>query len=163
MKGRPIAPEWLISNFKRDEYVIQRLTEGLTHADSLLTPAAGGNCINWVLGHILVSRNALLATLGADRLWDEVTAARYRTGGEPITADSTDGVLPLERLLADVAASGEALAAALGSKTAEDLLIEGEDGPLGSVALGIGWHEAYHVGQIELLRRVAGKTEKVFG
>lgn len=157
-------PQWLISGISRNTYVVQRLTDGLTHADSLLTPEAGGNCVNWLLGHILVSRDVMLAALGAASLWDDTTAARYRTGGDPITAENDAGVLPLDRLLADVNASDAALKAALEGKTADDLLVETEDGnPVGETVADLTFHEAYHLGQLEPLRRLAGKSEKVFG
>ncbi len=156
-------PEWLIRNFARNTYVIQRLTEGLSHADSLLVPAFGGNSLNWLLGHVLVSRDSLLVMLGAAPLWDTATADRYRTGSEPLTDPDDPGILPLERLLADVVASGEALTAALEGKTAADLLAEVDGAPLGETLMGLSFHEAYHLGQLEPLRRLAGKTEKVFG
>jgi hypothetical protein len=156
-------PEWLTRSFARNTYVIERLTEGLTHADSLLVPAFGGNGVNWLLGHILVSRGALLTLLGAAPLWDTATAARYRTGSDPLTDPADPGILPLERLLADMVASGEAIAAALGGKTADDLQVEVDGSPLGETLLGLSFHEAYHLGQLEPLRRLAGHTEKVFG
>lgn len=36
---------------------LQRNTAGLSHEDSLVQPQPAGNCLNWVLGHILAHRN----------------------------------------------------------------------------------------------------------
>jgi hypothetical protein len=157
-----INPGWLAIDMERNHRVITRLTDGLTHADSLLVPPSGGNCLNWVLGHIAVSRDRMLALVGAAPLWDASTAAPYVTGSEPLTAESA-GVLPLERLLADLAASSEALITALRGKSPDDMLAEVDGAPVGQVVLGLFWHETYHIGQLEQLRRLAGKTEKVFG
>jgi hypothetical protein len=156
-------PQWLITSFARNDYVIRRMTDGLTHADSLLTPASGGNCLNWVLGHILVNRGRVLVALGAVPPWEDVLAARYLTGGEPLTNPADPGLLPLERLLAELATSGQAIAAALGALAVDDLLVEVEGSPVGETVLGLCWHETYHLGQLEQLRWLAGRTEKVFG
>jgi len=55
--------------------VIKRQLEGVTHEESLVQPPFRGNCLNWVLGHIVVSRATVLTTLGEIPPWSEAEAA----------------------------------------------------------------------------------------
>lgn len=156
-------PEWLASGFEGNGRVIARLTADLTHADSLLVPDFGGNCLNWVLGHLLVSRNRVLSLLGEPPILPPEQAARYETGSPPITAADDPDVLPLEHLLDGVARSGQTIGAALRRTSAAELEAPHAETPPGRMLLGLYWHEAYHIGQMALFRRLAGHTEKVFG
>jgi hypothetical protein len=158
-----IAPELLASGFQHNVNVIERLTDGLTHADSLLTPSFGGNCLNWTLGHLIVTRNRALALVGEAPIWAADTAARYQTGTDPITSAADPGIVPLAELLVALTESADRIAAALAGQTVENMAAEQNGQPVGPSLLGLYWHEAYHIGQLELLRRLAGKTEKVFG
>ena len=45
---------------------IQRNPDGLTHQDSMLSPEPAGNCINWVLGHMVTGRGLVLMLAGAE-------------------------------------------------------------------------------------------------
>ena len=129
--------------------------EGVTHEESLIRPEGGGNCINWVLGHIVEHRDRMLVLMGQPAMLDEPVAARYARGSQPITADGDDvrklevlkGALDesYDRLRRVVAAADEAtFAAPAGKSTVGDALV---------FLLG---HEWYHGGQIGLLRRIAG-------
>ena len=33
--------------------VVKRNLEGLTHEESLVQPQPGGNCLNWIVGHLV--------------------------------------------------------------------------------------------------------------
>jgi hypothetical protein len=157
-----IDPELLAGGFEANMRVITRLTQGLSQADSLLVPSFGGNCMNWVLGHVTSTRNHVLALLDQEPVWDEETATRYRTGADPITGECA-GAVPLERMLADLADSTARIASALRARTADDMAANRQEAAIGQSLLGLYWHEAYHIGQLELFRRLAGRTEKVFG
>jgi hypothetical protein len=74
-----IAPELLAELFAINYRVIRRQVDGLTHEDSLLQLPFRGNCLNWVLGHIVATRNRALALLGEPPIWSEAEAARYAT------------------------------------------------------------------------------------
>ncbi|MBZ0266782.1 DinB family protein, partial [bacterium] len=39
-------------------------TNGITHEESLIGPASGGNCMQWVAAHLLIARNSILELLG---------------------------------------------------------------------------------------------------
>jgi uncharacterized damage-inducible protein DinB len=162
-----VEPEYLISGFSGNAGVVGRLTEDITHIDSLLVPSYGGNNLNWILGHIVLARHRVLKLLELEPLWEEEKLALYETGSERITEAQA---VALESLLADLETTSGQIASVLGDKSFADMALalpsESEDQPpstLGQTLLGLYWHESYHIGQMELLRRVAGKKEKVFG
>jgi uncharacterized damage-inducible protein DinB len=113
-----------------------------------------------VLGHIIVSRSRALAMLGAEPVWSKEQSAAYAQESEPITDEEA---YPLNQLVADLDTSQERLAEALAKSTMEDLdeKKEGQDRCLGERLSFIYWHEAYHTGQTELLRQLAGVDDKV--
>ena len=59
-----IDSEMLIYLYGITYYVVKQQVDDLTHEDSLLQPPFRGNCLNWVLGHIVVHRDKALVTLG---------------------------------------------------------------------------------------------------
>jgi uncharacterized damage-inducible protein DinB len=158
-----IEPEELAQAFGRNLNIIQRQTDGLTHADSLLQPPFRGNCLNWVLGHVANHRDTILHMLGQEPCLGEA-AARYSWESEPVTGDG-EGVLPLPQLLEVLAQGQAALERALALVTPEDLAQEvsfaGRVWPLRQQLFFLYWHETYHTGQTELLRQLAGKNDKV--
>lgn len=150
--------------YHRNQLIVEAQTAGLTHADSLVQAPYAMNCLNWVLGHLAVSRDEVLALLGKEAALTEEEAARYRRESEPVTGEGP-GVLPLERLLAAVKSSQERITEALGALSEEALEEEHLWGDR-SITLGARlhfsyFHDTYHVGQLEMLRAVAGKTDKV--
>lgn len=156
-----MGPELLADQFSYNHRVLEVNTQGLSQEDSLASPATGGNCINWVVGHVVATRNGILELLGHEPIWSSERAAPYRRGSEPITAASA---LPLPELLADFAASQKTLVKALSDLSDEDLIVKspttffkGDAETVGSALAAFAFHEAYHVGQTGVLRRVAGK------
>jgi len=142
--------------------VLEAQTKDLTHQDALVQ-VPGVNCLNWVLGHIADSRDRVLRLLGEAPALGEA-AARYRRESDPVTGEGPD-VLSLERLLAALAEGQARIAFRLAGLTEEALLEPRQDGertlPLVTLLHFVNWHETYHVGQTELLRALAGKTDKV--
>ena len=154
----------LANVYKRNQWVLEEQTKGLSHADSLIQPEARGNCMNYVLGHVLAHRDKVLKMLEIEPVMDPEQFARYDHGSEPVLADGLD-VVPLEELLVLLKRSGELLVEAIEPLTAEQLERETELGER-SASLGqriefYGWHEAYHAGQTEYLRQLAGTDDGV--
>lgn len=58
--------------------------EGISEEEALIQPPSGGNCVNWILGHVISSREQVLHYLGEAELWEEDLARRYSRGSEPI-------------------------------------------------------------------------------
>lgn len=152
----------LVAQLGFTHLAIKANTAGLLHPDSLVQPAPGGNCLNWVLGHMLVARNELMEYLGLEPLWDSQQRASYKRAGPPLT--DPDKAMAFERLLADLDATQEALTEALRRLPVQRLAEEAAFSPtadpqetVGSLIAGFVFHDAYHAGQVGLLRRIAGR------
>lgn len=137
--------------------VVTRQTEGLSHADSLLQPLPRGNCLNWVLGHIALYREYMLQNLGLPSEFGQDELARYANGSEPILEDS-DQILQMDSLLAIINRQQERILAALSSQSDSQLAQPAprkESKTVAGHVLFLARHEAYHLGQTELLREMA--------
>lgn len=148
--------------FKTNHWVVTHQTDGLTHDDSLLQLPFRGNCLNWVLGHVLVSRQNVLKMLGINGSWTEEEIERYKYDSEPITSADDPEILSLERLLTDFEQTQEQIADGFAEISDQQLAEKDDNGR--SVAeriLFLAWHEGYHLGQTEYLRQLAGKNDKV--
>lgn len=157
-------PKVLANVFKRNKIVIDRQVEGLSHDDSLLQPEARGNCLNYVLGHMMSSRETVMKMLDLEPLMTADEKTRYGSDAEPIAEDGKH-VLRLERLMELLAESNEMIVGKILQLSTEELE---QDVQLGESAATLGqrleffgWHEAYHVGQTEYLRQLAGTDDKV--
>jgi uncharacterized damage-inducible protein DinB len=156
------SPDKLIQLYQRTQWIIAKQTEGLTHADSLLQLPFRGNCLNWVLGHILVYRDKVLELLGETPILSDSQTQLYRRGSEALT--DGEAAVPLEKLLEALKQSGERLVAALGNVTAgrlEAIADEENQRSVGERIEFMQWHETYHVGQLEILRQLAGKNDAI--
>lgn len=152
----------LQQTFQRHLYVIKRQTAGLTHEQSLLQPPFRGNCMNWVLGHMLEARNPILQHLGQPAILSSSEAALYQRESAPITAATA--ALPLERLLADFEESQSRIEQGLATLADAQLAIiinEERQTTLSATLSFLAWHEAYHLGQLEYLRQLTGVNDKV--
>lgn len=148
--------------YKTNHWVVTHQTDGLTHEDSLLQLPFRGNCLNWVLGHILVSREDALRLLGIPGTWTEAEIARYKFDSEPITSADDPGILPFERLLADFERTQKLLADGFAEISDQQLAEKNERGrTVADRLLFLAWHEGYHLGQTEYLRQLAGKNDKI--
>ena len=148
---------------ERSYSYVKQQTDGLTHADSLIQPPFNSNCLNWVMGHIIASRCGLMTALGLTPIWTDDQRAIYQRGSAPITDANADTALRLEDMQRDFDQSEELITAALKTKTVEDL-----QGPSDRANFNLGermahgaWHEAYHAGNLDILRQLAGKNDTV--
>jgi hypothetical protein len=144
----------LIQAYATNTWLIGRLIEGLSQDDSLLQPPFPANCVNWILGHILVSRDETIKLCGGS-MWNDMLVSRYKSDSQPVR-DGDDDIRHFEDLQQDIDVSQEILASLLG-KLSEDELNESVETVRGvkmrwQHIRGLHWHETYHVGQLELLR-----------
>jgi len=145
-----------------NSFVITKNLEGVSQEESLVAPPSGGSCLNWVAGHILSARNGALRLLGEDTIGSEEELAPYKRGASAITADTA---LPIERIVKDLTEAGTRIASGLERVTEETLAKQtpfevipgGGEMTVGQSLVGLEFHEAYHAGQLGVLRRVAGK------
>lgn len=158
------SPQALAGAYQRTGWIIDRQAEGLSHADSLLQLPFRGNCMNWVLGHILNSRHSALVALNDAGLLPDEYQARYRRGSEPVDEESQD-VMPLDDLLAKLRDSQERIVSALGGMDEAGLQrpvqVGDQSEPLGDRLAFLHWHETYHSGQLEILRQLAGTNDRI--
>jgi uncharacterized damage-inducible protein DinB len=150
----------LINQFRFNQMMLTRLLADVSQDDSLRPPHAGVNCINWMLGHLLATRGELLQELGADHEWRTRLLKVYNDKQENFR-DSPFQISELKELLEASLANLIATLRAFEPKLKEHaesfphLLPEG-----GNWADRVGafiCHEAYHIGQIGLARRLIGK------
>jgi uncharacterized damage-inducible protein DinB len=144
------------------EWVVDKNLDGIDNADSLETPRPAGNCINWVLGHLLSVYEASLPALGQEPVMAEGALARYVRGSRPLS--DPQEALPFDDLRAAWSKAVSRFAAGL-----EDLTSEAMDRPapfspgndpdetVGSLLLTVLFHQTYHAGQLGLLRRLVDK------
>ena len=137
--------------------VIKQKTEGLTHADSMLQLPFPGNCMNWILGHLLVHREQALGVIDGESGRDEGEFAKYGFGSEPMT--DPDKAIPLETLLSRLDDASDRIIAALEKMPAsklEEILDEERNVTVGQrLHFYLCSHEAYHAGQLEPLYELA--------
>lgn len=158
-----IEPTLIITLLDRNYSVLKDQTDGLTHEDSLLQLPFRANCMNWVLGHILSSRSGFMIALGLTPIWTDEQRAIYLRGSAGITEANADKAISLAVMLRDLDASQEQIAACLKTRTFADMLLP-SDRPNMTMGERLGhsvWHEAYHTGNTEALRQLAGTDDQV--
>jgi uncharacterized damage-inducible protein DinB len=150
------------AQFSFSERTIRVNTADLTDRESCLQPSPGGNCVNWIVGHILANRNVVLRLLGEEPIWTKEEAAPYERGSQPLVDPET--AIPLKRMLKDLEASHARIIGGLQRLGAEGLAEQappeaagGKEASLGAVLSIFLFHEAYHVGQTGIMRRLIGK------
>jgi uncharacterized damage-inducible protein DinB len=140
--------------FEVNHYAIGANARDLTHEESLLEPHPGANSANWVLGHIVHNRRYILEMVGEQPVWSEQDGEPYKRGSQPIDRQSAKNYPDLLQAL-DL--SQERLMAGLGRLPDEKLGKVSDKESLGRKLAFLQFHEAYHAGQLGILRRVAGK------
>ena len=103
----------------------------------------------------MASRGAILDLLGEAQVWDADRVDRFKRGSRPVT-DTRDS-LPFESIVADFRLSQERIQAGLARLDDDGLLEKRGEDTLADKLHFLQFHEAYHIGQAGLLRRMAGK------
>jgi len=137
------------------EFIYKALSlniENITNEESVIFPETGGNCMNWMLGHILDYRNRMLSILNQEPIWSKETIVCYKRGTN--AASEKDNFLQWQQLLNYLSHTQTLIL-----KTLKEAEINEPD-KIKSFAQLLA-HESYHTGQIGLLRRVLGKEGKL--
>jgi uncharacterized damage-inducible protein DinB len=142
--------------------VVRLNADGITHEESLGQPQPAGNCMNWVLGHLICVYEEVLALLGQQPVMGKEALRRYGRGTPPLQDGAA--ALPWDTLLTAWDQVSERVEAGLASLTAEKLDAPAPGSPRKNpnetVRSFLGlffFHQAYHAGQMGILRRIAGK------
>jgi hypothetical protein len=150
-----VEQDLFVDPYGRSYVVIQDRTVGLAPRDSLIQIPASGNRLKWIAGHLMAGRSNPPTPLGTTTVWSRADAERYPPGSPPILDGA--GALPFERIMTDFDRSPDALLAALRALSPGAIERAAGDTILGAELLRYGLHEAYHAGQLKLLRSLAGK------
>ncbi len=134
--------------FKYNGYVINKNLEDITQDESVMTPAGGGSSINWILGHIVLTRDYLHQLLGIEHMCDEKIEKLYAQGTPTLKKEEAVELKSLLKIFND---SQEKILKAL-----DEFDIRVDEEKMNNIP-GLSFHEAYHAGQTAILRRVIGK------
>ncbi len=153
---------WL-TQLKRNHDILHRQVAGVTQAESLLQLPFEGNCLNWVVGHILDGYNLCNVWLGLPVIDGEACQQLYGHGSKPITGP--EPAWELDRLLKMLDRDLMQLEAKVACM-ADAEFERGVDMWMGRIPLiealvFVLWHISYHTGQLEPLRQLAGKHDQV--
>jgi hypothetical protein len=144
------------------QYVVKINLDGITQEESLIQPDPAGNCLNWVVGHLIAIYQHALPLLGQEPVIPAARIDRYDRGSPALRARGE--AIDIGELLAafdECSRRFDAGLAALDPETlGERAPFSPSDNPnetIGSLLTTFAWHQAYHTGQTGVLRRIAGK------
>jgi len=131
--------------------------QGITQEQSLAQPAPGGNCANWILGHLVQVQNGVMKLLGERPVWESEQLAR--AGFDPITgpANAIDWATLKDRFLDSRERCLKAISA-VSDRSLEETVPHPFGGTCSRAELlnTLAFHQTYHVGQLGMSRRAAG-------
>ena len=144
-------------NFGYTYMVAAANLDGMTHEQSLAQPPSGGNCANWILGHLTNVQNGVMQLAGEKPVWESEQLAR--ASFEPITGSSQaiDWNTMRDRFLGSKDRCLKAISALSDASLAESV-----PHPFGGMSTRaellntLAFHQAYHAGQLGIARRIAG-------
>jgi hypothetical protein len=148
-----IRAQFLQEMYAESYSSIKLHTQSVTHVESVWQPPFGGNSINWVMGHLVVSRCNFLMLLDVPSIWTMDQCLRFIPGSSPVTGE-VDSV-PFESLRSAFSRTQDQLMSALDQASDELLGQIKEDRTVAESLVYYQSHEAEHAGQLELLCRLA--------
>jgi hypothetical protein len=143
--------------FRTSDHYLEQSIKGLGD-DALRMRVGRANSLLWTVGHITVGRLRLLTMLGEDLdiPWTDVVGRG---------ADEAGGRLPsLPSVIGRWQQSAGRLVTRLSELSDEDLEAEtslalpGSDGSLLGTITYYAFHEAYHIGQLAVIRKALGQA-----
>lgn len=157
-----MSPETFLRQLRMSHALVKANVGEVTHEESLKQPAPAGNCVNWVLGHLVATRSNFLLALGGEPVWGETDRARYDRHGPPIKSGSE--AKPLAEIWKAFDISQQRLVETVSKLTPQRLAEKvpfspsnNPDETTGSLLAVFAFHDAYHAGQTGVLRRIVGK------
>jgi uncharacterized damage-inducible protein DinB len=138
--------------------------EGMTAEQSLASPTPGGNCANWIVGHLTNVQNGVMRAIGQEPVWESEQLAN--AGWEPITGKGK--AIAWETMRDRILGSRDRCVAAI-ANLSDAQMAEQVPHPFGGTTSRaellslLAFHQAYHSGQLGITRRVAGLEGAVKG
>jgi len=144
--------------------MIEMNVEGMTAEQSLVQPAPGGNCANWIVGHLTNLQNNVMSLIGEAPVWESPQLAF--AGWEPITGQAQ--AIAWDTLRDRILGSRDRCVAAI-ARLSDSQMEEKVPHPFGGTTSRaellslLAFHQSYHSGQLGLARRIAGLEGAVKG
>lgn len=147
----------LADRFAFNDGFLDQLTDGFTAADWLARQGEA-NHAQWLLGHLASTRSWAARELGSKRpaeTWEPLFSMKSKSTSE------SDAV-PVTTLRDTFRSRGVEMRATLATVTPEQAATDFRPFPWGTKDLSgamhfLHFHESYHLGQIGLIRRMAGR------
>ncbi len=160
MNAKSLA-ETLSIQIGHAHWVVNATLEGIDDDAYYHQIQDAGNCLNWVLGHMVQARNGALVMLGQEPVMPVEIIDRYKRSSDAVTNPA--GTISPAELRDAFNRAQEPLLAGLASLKDEMLTEKAPFSPgdsdketVGSLLAGLAFHEAYHCGQLGLIRRTLG-------
>lgn len=153
----------IFRNSARTIHRVVRLNlDGVTQEESLIQPRPAGNCMNWVMGHLLWVYDKMLPLLGQTPVMEKDAFQRYARGSSSLH-DAGES-LDIQKMMIAWDTAAERIDAGLPGLTLQALDAPAPFSPsknpnetTRSLLSVIFFHQAYHAGQTGILRRISGK------
>jgi uncharacterized damage-inducible protein DinB len=164
-EARMTGQQLLAQQFKLFYDTAARNVSGMTHEQSLAQTQGGGNCANWILGHLVNVHNSVMRLVNEAPVWEDEQLKR--AGFDPITGPQN--AIDWDTLRDRFLGSRERCLAAVNALS-DEALNEGDvPHPFGGTTTRgellntLAFHQAYHAGQLGLTRRAAGLAGAIRG
>jgi hypothetical protein len=143
---------------RRNQNSLASAVDDITHTESLLQLPGKSNCMNWILGHIVVYRDGMLAGISQPPFLPDSQIKLYAARSQPITPDSHsvsfDRLLKLQfETFNSLIAWLESNPKGLRKKTPQDIKPRKGETVVEHFAQLLG-HESIHIGELNPLREL---------
>lgn len=130
--------------FKNNSFMFNKQLEDVSQKESIIQHDSGCNPLNWIAGHIVLSRDALFLKLEIDPICDE----RYKLVYDYNTSITDAPPVDITELIEVFNNSQKTLLEAVKASPVSEF---------DEKATFTAFHETYHVGQFALVRKLLGK------
>ncbi|MEM7552327.1 MAG: hypothetical protein AAF363_21760 [Bacteroidota bacterium] len=144
-----MAKHALLSALDLNSQMFKLVIKDISNGESLQSPGNNMNSINWICGHITYMRTKMFRQLNKPFELDKAYESYYASGTHPSPSKSED----LEDIVELYHSSSKELSEELQSSISAGNLSEEAASAINNYLI----HEAYHIGQVGLLRRYLGK------
>jgi len=157
------AKDVLLGQFGVSEMLFGKMTSDLSDEDYFKIPLPGTNHVAWLVGHVAVSEDRMVAAVcGTEPNTDEATASRFVAGSTCLAdAASYPARSQIDAMFRDARANVVEKLKAFDDVTWDHPSPEGWDKnffpTLGTIWLMMGTHPFWHIGHITVCRTALGK------
>ena len=148
--------------FKANAGILEKAMQAVPAEKWLSQPAEASNHLLWIAGHIVVHRAMVLKMLGG--AWSAPWEKTFVRGAAQAASEAYPQVAEIRRAWDEVSSQLYPLLASpppnvLGKPAAEK--VPSFNGKVSGTIAFLGFHEAYHVGQVAYLKKWLGHGQSV--